>query len=713
MAASGPGFNVRPGGGRTRQMIRGDGHMFSSSEDNAMMKQITATHAPDGREFDVRPLLYIIEDILRRSAPTTHGTVDGDEAQAEIQDDKALHAEDDMLELLAHTINKISCEISCKCSGGGDAHLTTVALFNQLSSYSWDAKVVLALAAFAVGYGEFWLVAQLYTTNPLAKSVAIFKQLPDILERTDTLKPKYEALANLIRAMLDVTKCIIEFKELPSQYIAPDTPEMVTATAHIPTAVYWTIRSIIACASQIMGLIGMGHEYTASTTEAWELSSLAHKVNNIHNHLMNQLIRCYQHIDEKRHIEAYQTLVRLFEVPHLDNMKILKALIYAKDDQQPLFDGFTKRRENIDMLRRKNVLLLISDLDLSHGELSVLEQMYSESRLHPTRAESQYEVVWLPVVDRSTRWNEEKQRLFETLQSTMPWHSVYHPSMIDLAVIRYIKEVWHFNKKPMLVVLDPQGRVVNLNAFHMMWIWGSLAFPFTSSREEGLWKEETWRIELLADSIEPMIFHWIADGKYICLYGGEDLEWIRNFTKAASTVAKAAGIQLEMLYVGKSSPREKVRKNCDAIMAEKLSHTLGDLTLIWFFWVRLESMWHSKTQHGKTVENDPIMQEIMMMLSFDGSEQGWAVISKGPAEMAKAKGDTILKGMIDFESWKDEVPSKGFVNALNDHLQERRTPHHCNRLILPGTTGSVPERVVCAECGRAMERFVMYRCCTD
>lgn len=134
-------------------------------------------------------------------------------------------------------------------------------LLNSLSSYPWDAKVVIALAAFAVIYGEFWLVAQLYPTNPLAKSVAHLKQLPDILERAESLKPKFEALASLIKAMLDLTKCIVEFKDLPSQYITPDTPEMVTATAHIPIAVYWTIRSSVACASIIMNLVGMGHEY--------------------------------------------------------------------------------------------------------------------------------------------------------------------------------------------------------------------------------------------------------------------------------------------------------------------------------------------------------------------------------------------------------------------------------------------------------------------
>ena len=208
-------------------------------------------------------------------------------------------------------------------------------------------------------------------------------------------------------------------------------------------------------------------------------------------------------------------LVRLFESPHTDNMKVLRALIYSKEDQLPLYDGTSKKRVSLDILQRKNVLLLISDLDLSHEELSILDQMYQESRQHPTRAESQYEVVWLPVVDRSTPWTDQKQQQFEALQSLMPWHSVCHPSLLDPAVIRYIKEIWHFNKKPLLVVLDPHGRVANPNALHMMWIWGSMAFPFTTAREEALWRDETWRIELLADAVEPMIFTWVWQQLFI------------------------------------------------------------------------------------------------------------------------------------------------------------------------------------------------------
>ena len=52
----------------SRALIRGDrGGMLSMSDDNVMMKQILTTHAPDGREVDVRPLLYLVEDILNRA----------------------------------------------------------------------------------------------------------------------------------------------------------------------------------------------------------------------------------------------------------------------------------------------------------------------------------------------------------------------------------------------------------------------------------------------------------------------------------------------------------------------------------------------------------------------------------------------------------------------------------------------------------------------
>lgn len=130
----------------------------------------------------------------------------------------------------------------------------------MLSSYSWDTKLAIALSAFGVNYGEFWLVAQSYSSNQLSKAVAILKQLPEILENTTILKPQFDAIKRLIKAMLDISKCIVEYRDLPSHYISSDNEALANATSHIPLAVYWTIRSILACAAQLIGLTLLGRE---------------------------------------------------------------------------------------------------------------------------------------------------------------------------------------------------------------------------------------------------------------------------------------------------------------------------------------------------------------------------------------------------------------------------------------------------------------------
>ncbi|KAG5029640.1 hypothetical protein JHK87_013154 [Glycine soja] len=104
--------------------------------------------------------------------------------------------------------------------------------------------------------------------------------------------------------MLDVTNNVVQFHELPSQYIDPEAPEMLTASNLIPGAVYWTIRSIVSCASHVLGITGLGQG------------------------------------------EAFETLRLLFERSPQDNSKVLKAMFCSQDDSLPLFDGSSKQRLN-------------------------------------------------------------------------------------------------------------------------------------------------------------------------------------------------------------------------------------------------------------------------------------------------------------------------------------------------------------------------------
>ncbi|XP_071711702.1 protein SIEVE ELEMENT OCCLUSION B-like [Rutidosis leptorrhynchoides] len=691
--------------------------IFSASDDDVIMRQVLGTHLPDGTDVDVKPLLNIVEDILHHSTINADPISSDTDTNGDKLDVKSHHTNVVViLNSLSHIIDKLASEMALKCLTGEDGHTTSLALFHTVGNFHWDAKLVLTLAAFALNYGEFWLLAQIYSSNQLAKSMAILKQVPTIMEHTAPLKPRFDALNKLIHSVLELTNCIVQFKDLPSMYITPDNPAMASAVNTIPTAVYWNVRGIITCAAQVATLTSMGHEYGIASTElkSWELSTLTLKINHIHEFLKKQLESCRVVVGDKKETEFRRSFSHLFETIHIDNMKILKVLISPKDDIQPLFDGSNQKRVSLEMLRRRNVLLLISGLEMSPDELSILDEIYNESRTQGTITGPPYEVVWVPIVDPAVQYNDAMHKKFEEMRNRMPWFSVYHPSIIDKAVIRSIGDRWHFRNKPILVVLDPQGRELSPNAIHMMWIWGTNAFPFTSNKEELLWRDETWRLELLVSGMDPTILNWIKDDKYIILYGGDDIEWIRKFTNTARAMAKAARIPLEIIYVGKSKKKEKVRKTISTISIEKLSYFWQQSTLMWFFWARLESMLYSKIQLNKADDHqDIMMQQIKKLLSYD-KDGSWALLSKGSKILTNGHGTTMMQAQVDFDLWKEDISSKGFDVAFTEyHDKLHVAANNCCRFEFAIGAGRIPESMTCPECHRSMEKYISFSCCHD
>ncbi|KAJ0551076.1 putative sieve element occlusion [Helianthus annuus] len=706
-----------------QQLNRGESNsIFSASDDNVIMKQVLDTHLPDGTEVDVKPLVNIVEEILKHA--TIKAAIDVDASTSMVAhtdhvgklEDRS-HQTDTvaMLHLLSHTIDKLACEMAFKCLTGGDGHSIALGLFHDVANYHWDAKLALILAAFALNYGEFWLLAQIYSSNQLAKSMAVLRQVPMIMEHSAPLKPKFDALNKLIHSIIELTRCILQFKELPSMYVTTEVPAMARALSKVPTAVYWNVRGIIACAAQITSLTSMGHEYGISSSEmqSWELTSLVHKIDHLIEFLKKQLEECHRLIGERKEMDFRQSFSQMFDTVHIDNMKILKIILNYRDEPLPLFDGVTKQRVNLEVLRKRNVLLLISGLDMSNDELSILEQIYSESRIQGSRMDTLYDLVWVPIVDPDVEYTEAMHRRFEEMRSTMPWYSVNHPSNIDRAVKKSIGDRWHFRNKPILVVLDPQGRELSPNALHMMWIWGSVAFPFTIAREEALWRDETWRLELLVSSMDPTILDWVRDGKYIFLYGGDDIEWIRKFTSSARAMANAAGIQLEMAYVGKSKKKENVRRAIATINVEKLSYCWQDTALIWFFWTRLESMLFSKIQLKRADDQDLIMLQIKKLLSYD-KDGSWALLCKGSQILTNGHGSTMLQTPVDFERWKPDIPSIGFDSSFKQYHDKLHVEaNNCCRFEFPIAAGRIPEGMRCPECHRLMEKHIAFSCCHD
>ncbi|KAL1563080.1 hypothetical protein AAHA92_05584 [Salvia divinorum] len=495
---------------------------------------------------------------------------------------------------------------------------------------------------------------------------------------------------------------------------------MAVALAQIPIAVYWITRVIVACASQITEILGIT-QVISSYTETWDLSSLEQKIISIQTTFNIQLDLCYKYIVEKKQIEHVQTIKESIELTtsettvYVDNQKILQLIIFVNDGSPPLAYGPDKATKvGVEVLKGKTVLLLISDLEISDDEIFILTQMYQASR----KDSLQYEIVWLTIVDKVDE-DEEFDTKFFDLKKKMPWYTLEHPSLLEPGVIRYVKEEWHYSRKPILVALDPQGKVSSSNAYHMLWTWGNTAYPFTVGRDLELWSNQEWSLKLLISDIDASISKWIKEEKVICLYGGENYDWIQDFVTTAKEVISVAGIKLEMVYVGKNTTKERIKKLKEILAGRSL--IWENPTFIWYFWTRIESMMYSKIHHGAKVatvkdNGDYILVEVLNMLTLGGSDQGWGLISQGagsgPGKIARAKGDVILKALVEFKTWSGEVKPKGFVVALNTYLAGQHTKEHCNRLILPGLDDT-PEMVVCTECQRPMEKYIMYRCCNE
>ncbi|CAN1795213.1 Protein SIEVE ELEMENT OCCLUSION C [Linum perenne] len=679
------------------------GSSFGEGED-VLIKQLLLSHDPDGRWLDSEQLISAVESVM--SSASTTPTVQ--QQQLDV-DGIEWNDDEDGIEIVGseETLGHILWKIMSQVFVGGEMsqHSRTMALFDVVGTYKWDAKVVLVLAAFAASYGRFWLVKQqLHHQN---SPVAILRHLPRELV---AVGPRFKALDLLFKTMVDVAKLMIKFEGLPFRHVKLDVEPIGTTKNCIYVAAYWVVRCSFSCFSMVSDFTAMKQpekvHSNSTTVAAWEMLSLESRLSKICSHLSGIVDTCHRRIEAKMH----QKLPTLFWEEHSDNQEVLEILLALKD-HFPLKHPSTKSKISVSELKDKVVMLLISKPQLLPLDelLLLVHQTYG----HPHHDD--FEVVWVPITESdNNKWSDAEVERFNMLSSSLPGYSVRRPWTLHSAVVSYIRFAWQSRADPAMVVLDSRGAMTNLNAMDMVLIWGASAFPFSAVREQELLAEQKHlTLEFLVDDIDPLLTKWVEKGKNICIYGGEDLEWIEELNARAREIT-SCGIQLEMVYVGSSNLNENVIHIAE-IINETMHRTILSVMKLRFFWLRIKSMRSAKLQQGGRLRHDHILQDVSALLkdSFDGSEQGWAVVSRASAEMAKGKGETILKSFMEFEEWRPLAEERGFIPALNEYLLGLHTPLHCNRLILPGSTGSIPDRVVCAECGRAMEKFIMYRCCTD
>ena len=202
----------------------------------------------------------------------------------------------------------------------------------------------------------------------------------------------------------------------------------------------------------------------------------------------------------------------------------------------------------------------------------------------------------------------------------------------------------------------------------------------------------------------------ITEGRTICLYGSNDLEWIREFTIMIKNIT-SSGVSLEIIYVGHSNLGGHVGDITSAIAQDKLSGYLSQ-TKMQFFWIRLKRMISSKSHLRKDIQNDLVMKEVTSLLSHDTREKGWVVMGVGSStETITLHGRKLMECLKLFQIWGDHIEKVGFLGAIRKALDPLPHVEHCNQFrIIPHADDSKEGAVICEECKRAMSKHILYQC---
>ncbi|KAL4637708.1 hypothetical protein ACB092_03G095400 [Castanea dentata] len=617
--------------------------------------QINSTNAEE--KWNVESLFSTVENILHRTTRTADALFLGTDSQGTKM--KLLEEESPQESFIPplSAFKHISYEMTqMQCKDAGDEQnareKTVRSIIEKLSSYSRDAKAVLTLATFALEYGEYFLLACIQSSNEVAKSMGTLKGVPVLLGKLEKHSQAVLDISKLIKATLELFQCIFGLKKL-SNFDKKD--ELITV------AVYWAIVSVVVSTTQLCYLI------TDDQEKKQDLKAYADKLNRLLIELKKE--RANREKDDYRKVrddvEASYSIVTV--------IKILLTDPTNKPTPQ-LTDGSTKKEVQIDSLEGKIVFLFFSSPHISGEDISNLKIFLEKSR------KDQYETVWIPFVKQ---WTKDLKNKFEFLRSKMLYVEANYS--LPIASLKYIRKKWNFKvNEPLIVVLNPQGKVECMNAIPMMRVCGVEAFPFTSQKEETLLNQKGL-IGITATHISTDIEHWIkAERKYIFLFGGQ------------VTDSAIMALNSDPMIMGKRISIELVSTEDD--------------NLLKCFWTKIKNLFTSRSQ--RETEIDSMKLDIEKLISYKKKKRGWAVFSKG-SSVILIGGTTILQVLKEFDKWKENLNERDFELAFKDY-HNKISSHYddaiCRHIKIPYKALKTPE-IECSHCLRIMDVNITFKCC--
>ncbi|KAI6693403.1 hypothetical protein NL676_021113 [Syzygium grande] len=362
-------------------------NLLALLDNDKFMKDVTSKPCWGKEQVNVKYYLNLVEQILDPK---------GNQGQSESSNPPY----EGMPAPWSSTINKLCCQITCEALHTNDACRAMELLFDKLSSFSWDAKAVLTLSALSVYYAENRHHAE--TEKSDYKLVLAAK-----LRGSHADKSAFAALENLIRVILEFTKCTVDFANY----------------SKIP----------------FCGMISASNEFLELN-----LSPFSDRVMKIHESFKKQVENFKQENAEQL---RYKEIKGLYRSTH-DILGRMAVLFCTEKDSPTVYQCSEKTTVKLELFPKKDVMLLISGLDLTDDDLILLTSIYNESTF-----KSNYEIMWVPIADVEYAVIKEQ---FQTKRSQMPWYSCN--SIVSKASAKFIKKRWQFKQQTKVVVLNQAGR---------------------------------------------------------------------------------------------------------------------------------------------------------------------------------------------------------------------------------------------------------------
>ncbi|XP_022930371.1 protein SIEVE ELEMENT OCCLUSION B-like [Cucurbita moschata] len=654
-----------------------EGLNLESFTDDIVANYIYVKHYEDEKfKIDIDSYILLVESIIITADRITDSISRVIEGRIAFGNDSYAAS----LNLPLCTLHRISSQLACKAAGIEKAHETTMEILNILINYPWEAKAILTLAAFSMDYGDLWHLNHYFKTDPLAKTLATIKRVPELYKHLDT--PKYRQVflspKCLIYACMQAIKYMKEIKDI-SKYDMKEITELSSAIRQIPLITYWVIHIIVASRTQISAYStanqGQSRKY---------LNELTEKINSILFTLETHLKDIRERQEE---IKLYKWLVDHIENHPSQLSGVVSKLIEGKNEATPFIDGSTHRKVRIESsLRRKNVVLVISRLNISEDDIKALREVYDE-----LSREDKYRIVWIPVINPHDR-EEENRKRYNYVASKMPWYIVQYTTKI--AGWRFLEENWQLREDPLVVVLDSMSKVEFTNAIHLIRVWGSEAVPFSHRKIDILLESDWPKSTILKFTRHSRV---IDEEKSVIFYGGKDPNWIQRFEDKVINIKndpliRAKGITFDIIRVGKNA----MGKDDPTVMSRFW-------TTQWGFFI-IQSQIRGSSASETT-------EDILRLISYE-NENGWGILAVGTLPVLVGRGDLILAVLEDFNKWNQILNLKSFPDSFKDYFNEvalRR--HQCDKVVLPAFSGWIPMVVNCPECPRFMETGINFKCC--